>query len=57
MKCLKIHQFNFYSYRQSFGDDYFSFWLGGVLFIAINSQFYEVKYLKQMFGRLQNRLS
>lgn len=29
------------SYRQSFGDDYFSFWFGGVHFIVLNSQFYE----------------
>ncbi|XP_022184349.2 serine/threonine-protein phosphatase CPPED1 [Nilaparvata lugens] len=27
-------------YRNSFGDDYFSFWVGGVLFIVINSQYY-----------------
>ena len=30
------------SYRQSFGDDYFSFWIGGVHFIVLNSQYYEV---------------
>ncbi|CAL4120857.1 unnamed protein product [Meganyctiphanes norvegica] len=29
------------TYRSSFGDDYFSFWCGGVYFIVINSQFYE----------------
>lgn len=28
------------SYRDSFGDDYFSFWCGGVLFLALNSQYY-----------------
>lgn len=27
-------------YRTSFGDDYFSFWCGGVFFIVINSQYY-----------------
>lgn len=27
-------------YRSIFGDDYFSFWCGGVLFIVLNSQFY-----------------
>lgn len=27
-------------YRSSFGDDYFSFWVGGVLFIVINSQYF-----------------
>lgn len=29
------------SYRSSFGDDFFSFWAGGVCFIVINSQYYE----------------
>lgn len=28
-------------YRSSFGDDYFSFWHGGVAFLVLNSQFYE----------------
>ncbi|KAA0191044.1 hypothetical protein HAZT_HAZT012126 [Hyalella azteca] len=28
-------------YRSSFGDDYFSFWCGGVYFLVINSQYYE----------------
>lgn len=28
-------------YRSSFGDDYFSFWCGGVYFLVLNSQFYE----------------
>ncbi|XP_075224529.1 serine/threonine-protein phosphatase CPPED1-like isoform X2 [Lycorma delicatula] len=27
-------------YRSSFGDDYFSFWSGGIFFIVINSQYY-----------------
>ncbi|KAK6644389.1 hypothetical protein RUM43_000656 [Polyplax serrata] len=27
-------------YKSSFGDDYFSFWCGGILFLAINSQFF-----------------
>ena len=27
-------------YRQRFGDDYFSFWVGGVLYVALNSQYY-----------------
>ncbi|KAK9506148.1 hypothetical protein O3M35_008136 [Rhynocoris fuscipes] len=27
-------------YRSSFGDDYFSFWAGGVFFIVINTQYY-----------------
>ena len=27
-------------YRQRFGDDYFEFWVGGVLYIALNSQYY-----------------
>jgi len=28
-------------YRSSFGDDFFSFWCGGVYFLVINSQYYE----------------
>ncbi|KAG7161280.1 Serine/threonine-protein phosphatase CPPED1-like 2 [Homarus americanus] len=28
-------------YTSSFGDDYFSFWCGGVFFIVLNTQFYE----------------
>jgi len=27
-------------YKQNFGDDYFSFWVGGVLYVAVNSQYY-----------------
>ncbi|KAJ1519312.1 hypothetical protein ONE63_004611 [Megalurothrips usitatus] len=27
-------------YRSSFGDDYYSFWVNGVLFIVLNSQYY-----------------
>jgi len=27
-------------YRQRFGDDYYSFWVGGVLYISLNSQYY-----------------
>ena len=27
-------------YTDAFGDDYFSFWMGGVFYIAINSQYY-----------------
>ncbi|XP_033108683.1 serine/threonine-protein phosphatase CPPED1-like [Anneissia japonica] len=28
-------------YRESFGDDFFSFWVGGVKFLVVNSQYYE----------------
>lgn len=35
--CILI---NGLRYRSIFGDDYFSFWCGGVLFIVLNSQFY-----------------
>lgn len=28
-------------YRNNFGQDYFSFWCGGVLFLVINSQYYK----------------
>lgn len=30
----------FSRYRNDYGDDYFSFWAGGIFCIAINSQFY-----------------
>lgn len=30
----------FYRFRSSFGDDFFSFWRGGVLFLVLNSQYY-----------------
>lgn len=29
------------TYRRDFGDDFFSFWSGGVFFIVINSQYHE----------------
>lgn len=28
-------------YRSNFGDDFYSFWVGGVFFIVLNSQFYK----------------
>ncbi len=28
------------SYRNTFGDDYYAFWLGGVRFIVLNSQLF-----------------
>jgi len=28
------------TYAERFGDDYFSFWAGGVLYVSLNSQFY-----------------
>jgi len=28
------------SYRKDFGDDYFSFWVGGVKFVTLNSQYF-----------------
>ena len=28
-------------YKNNFGDDYFSFWVGGVKCLVLNSQFYE----------------
>ena len=40
-----IHCFNCpdlvsFRYRSSFGDDFFSFWRGGILFLVLNSQYY-----------------
>jgi hypothetical protein len=28
-------------YKSSFGDDYFSFWCGGVRFLVLNTQYFE----------------
>ncbi|XP_031568956.1 serine/threonine-protein phosphatase CPPED1-like [Actinia tenebrosa] len=30
-----------HKYRSNFGDDYFTFWVGGVFFIVINSQYFK----------------
>ncbi|XP_046851255.1 serine/threonine-protein phosphatase CPPED1-like isoform X2 [Xenia sp. Carnegie-2017] len=35
-------------YRNSYGDDYYSFWVGGVLFITVNSQYYYNSSLKSL---------
>ncbi len=31
----------FFRYRSDYGDDYFSFWCAGVLFIVLNSQYFQ----------------
>ena len=36
--CLNLF---FARYRTSFGDDYFSFWCGGVRFLLLNTQYFE----------------
>ncbi|KAK8787298.1 hypothetical protein V5799_022925 [Amblyomma americanum] len=41
-------------YRASFGDDYFTFWCGGVMCIVLNSQFYEDPSLVQELAREQD---
>ena len=38
---LHIHEDTIENYKSTFGDDYFSFWFGGVHFIVLNSQLYE----------------
>jgi len=35
-----MNNYNF-RYRDNFGQDYFSFWCGGVLFLVLNSQYYK----------------
>lgn len=30
-----------FRYRHDYGQDYFSFWCGGILFLVINSQYYK----------------
>lgn len=41
-------------YKRQFGDDYFSFWTGGCKFVAINSQFYQVRERPDL---LQDRIA
>ena len=36
-------------YRQNFGDDFYSFWLGNVFYIALNSQDFFVDYATPFF--------
>uniref|UniRef100_A0A914W9M8 Calcineurin-like phosphoesterase domain-containing protein n=1 Tax=Plectus sambesii TaxID=2011161 RepID=A0A914W9M8_9BILA len=42
-------------YRNDFGDDYFSFWCGGVKFITVNSQFYHDDSQTLELSRRQQR--
>lgn len=42
-------------YKRDFGDDYYYFVLNGVLFIVINSQFYESRRLMQDYAGEQDR--
>lgn len=40
-KLKRLYHENIYCrYHTTFGDDYFSFWAGGVFFIVINSQYF-----------------
>ncbi|CAG2105594.1 unnamed protein product [Medioppia subpectinata] len=41
-------------YRKDFGDDYFSFVCGGVLFVVLNSQYFKDISLVEDFARKQN---
>jgi len=52
--CKKRNSLAF-SYRDVFGDDYFSFWVGGVLFLVLNSQFYEDASLVETEAAEQER--
>ncbi|XP_065223870.1 serine/threonine-protein phosphatase CPPED1-like [Planococcus citri] len=42
-------------YRTSYGDDYFSFWCGGVLFIALNTQYYKDRSCVQELAEEQDK--
>lgn len=42
------------AYRDSFGDDYFTFWCGGVMCLVLNSQFYEDPSLVQELAKEQD---
>ncbi|XP_063853886.1 LOW QUALITY PROTEIN: serine/threonine-protein phosphatase CPPED1-like [Scylla paramamosain] len=41
-------------YRKSFGDDFFSFWCGGVYFLALNSQFWQDRSEVQSLAKEQD---
>jgi len=43
---------NIKNYQSEFGDDYFSFWHGGVAFLVLNSQFYEdPSHVEELFAK------
>ena len=44
-----------YRYKSTWGDDYFSFWNHGCLFIVLNSQFYEDSSLTQDLSDEQDK--
>ena len=43
------------NYKNTFGDDYFSFWFGGVHFMVLNSQLYEDCSLVEDIAIAQNK--
>lgn len=43
------------AYRRSFGDDYFSFWVDGVLFLVLNVQYFKDKSLVEELAEEHER--
>lgn len=41
-------------YRERFGDDFYSFWAGGVLYLSINSQYYRDTEAAAALGPLRD---
>lgn len=48
------YNYNF-RYRDHFGQDYFSFWCGGVLFLVLNSQYYKSTCKVKTFAEEQDK--
>lgn len=44
-----------FRYRDNFGQDYFSFWCGGVLFLVLNSQYYKNSSNVEKFAAEQDQ--
>lgn len=49
--CINVYNFR---YRSRFGQDYFSFWCGGTLFLVINSQYYKDSSKTKIFSKEQD---
>lgn len=45
---------NYFRYRDNYGQDYFSFWCGGVLFLVLNSQYFKDYSKVEQFAKEQD---
>lgn len=47
----------FFSYHNDFGDDYFSFWCGGIFFIVLNSQYFKnAQFIQELTNKQEKWL-